>query len=67
MLATGGTACDAIQSLKELGVKNGILIGGIVRKGAFVLPTGSTELAVGDKVIVVTSIKNITDLSQILR
>ncbi len=53
--------------LKKLGVKNGILIGGIVRNGAFVLPTGSTEFAVGDKVIVVTSIKNITDLSQILR
>ena len=63
---SGGFSAIGIP-LKELGVKNGILIGGIVRKGAFVLPTGSTELAVGDKVIVVTSIKNITDLSQILR
>lgn len=53
--------------LKKLGVKSGILIGGIVRDGAFILPTGDTEFSVGDKVIVITAVKQITDLSQILR
>ena len=53
--------------LKKLGVKSGILVGGIVRNGVFILPTGDTELLVGDKVIIVTAVNKITDLSQILR
>jgi trk system potassium uptake protein TrkA len=53
--------------LKKLGVKSGILIGGIVREGSFILPTGETSLKNGDKVIVVTAIKQITELNQILR
>ena len=53
--------------LKKLGVKSGILIGGIVREGSFILPTGETSLQNGDKVIVVTAVKQITELNQILR
>jgi len=54
-------------AIKDLGVKNGILLGGIVRDNQFVLPSGETKLRKGDKVIVVTAIRNITELSQILR
>lgn len=59
------TAIDV--PLKKLGVKSGILIGGIVRDNEFILPTGETVLKNQDKVIVVTAIKQITDLNQILR
>ena len=54
-------------SLKNLGVKSGVLIGGVVRDGEFILPDGETEFLVGDKVIVVTAVKQITELTQILR
>lgn len=53
--------------LKNLGVKRGILIGGIVRGNQFILPSGETTLKNGDKVIVVTAIKQITELTQILK
>ena len=54
-------------AIKDLGVKNGILLGGIVRENQFVLPSGETKLQKGDKVIVVTAVRNITELSQILK
>lgn len=53
--------------LKDLQIKNNILIGGIVRGEEFILPTGNSALLMGDKVIVVTAVKNITELSQILK
>ncbi len=53
--------------LKEISVKKGILIGGIVRGTEFVLPTGESCLKNGDRVIVVTSVKHINELEQILR
>jgi len=53
--------------LKELQIKRNVLIGGIVRGGVFILPDGSSELKVGDKVIVVTAVRQITALGQILR
>ena len=54
-------------SLKDLAIKNNILIGGVVRGEEFILPTGNSELLLGDKVIVVTAVKNITQLTQILK
>ena len=54
-------------NLKDLQIKRNILVGGIVRGDEFVLPTGSSSLEIGDKVIVVTAIKNITELKQILK
>ncbi len=52
--------------IKNMKIKRGILIGGIVRDGKFILPTGDTKFKKGDKVIIVTSLKQITALTQIL-
>ena len=53
--------------LKDLGLKRNILIGGIVRGREYILPDGNSKLLVGDKVIVVTAVSQITQLGQILR
>jgi len=53
--------------LKDLQIKQNILIGGIVRGEEFILPKGDSALLKDDKVIVVTATKNITELNQILR
>ena len=53
--------------LKKLSLKKNILVGGIVRDGEFILPTGDSCLASGDKVIIVTSLKRITDVTEILK
>ncbi len=53
--------------LKELSLKKNVLIGGIVRGKDFILPSGESMLLAGDRVIVVTASKQITDLTQILR
>jgi Trk K+ transport system NAD-binding subunit len=50
-----------------LKIKKGILIGGIVRRGEYVLPTGNTAFEIGDRVIVVASARTITSLKEILR
>ena len=53
--------------LKKLSLRKNVLIGGIVRGGEFILPGGETTMLAGDRVIVVTASKQITDLTQILR
>ena len=53
--------------LKKLSLKKNVLLGGIVRNGEFILPGGDTAMYAGDRVIVVTASKQITDLTQILR
>ncbi len=53
--------------IKNLKIKRGILIGGIVRDGKFILPSGDTKFRRGDRVIVVTALKQITALTQILK
>ena len=53
--------------LKDLHIKDNVLIGGIVRKGEFILPDGRTSLMLQDKVIVLTIDKQITELSQIIK
>lgn len=54
-------------SIKDLKIKKGILIGGIVRRGEYVLPTGNTSFEIGDRVIVVAPTRTITSLKEILR
>jgi len=54
-------------ALKNLSLKKNVLIGGIVRETEFILPSGESMLFAGDRVIVVTASKQITDLTQILR
>lgn len=53
--------------LKDMAIKRGILVGGIVRDKEFILPTGYSTFERGDRVIIVTSVKQITELKQILR
>ena len=53
--------------LKSLKLKNNVLLCGLVRDGEFILPSGDTSLAVHDKVLVVTGVKQVTELDQILK
>ncbi|MBO4472186.1 MAG: Trk system potassium transporter TrkA [Clostridia bacterium] len=53
--------------LKSLKLKNNVLLCGVVRDGEFILPSGETSLAVHDKVLVVTGVKQVTELDQILK
>ncbi len=52
--------------IKKLKVKKDTLIGGIVRNEEFILPTGDTEMKVGDKVIVLSLLGKIKKLSEII-
>lgn len=54
-------------ALKDMKIKKGVLVGGVVRNGEFILPVGDTAFYTGDKVIVVTTEKQINSLEQILR
>lgn len=54
--------------LRELKIRSGILIAGIIRYGKkTVIPTGSDSIEVGDKVIVLSSGHKLSDLKDILR
>lgn len=53
--------------LKNLSIKKGVLIGGIVRGDEFILPSGDSKIRVGDKVIIVTTEKRVTKLSEFLK
>ena len=55
------------KPIKQMQIDKRILIGGIVRDGQFVLPSGDTMFERGDKVIVVSSIKHLKELTQIIR
>lgn len=56
----------ANKSLREIGIKSNILVGGIIRGNEFILPDGESKILVGDKVIVVTAVRSISELTQIL-
>ena len=53
--------------LKDLPIRDNVLIGGIVRDGKFILPDGRTTLKPNDKAIVLTIDKQITELNQIIK
>lgn len=53
--------------LKNLKLKKNTLIGGIVRKGEFIIPNGETSFTCGDKVIIVTQENKIVEVNDILR
>lgn len=53
--------------IKDLKIKKGVLIGGIVRRGDYVLPTGNTTFEKGDRVIVVAPTRTISSLKEILQ
>lgn len=52
--------------LADLTFKQGVLIGAILRHGTYILPRGSDEIHVGDKVIAITNLKGIHDLSELV-
>ena len=53
--------------LKELQLKNNILIAGILRKKRAIIPAGDDVIQIGDKIIIMASGHIITDLSDILK
>ena len=52
--------------LKNLKIKKNVLVGGIVRGEDFILPSGDTEFALSDRVILVSAEKQINELKDIL-
>lgn len=55
------------KPLMALNLKNGLLICGINRNGRIITPTGKDTIEIGDTVIVVTTIKGLTDINDILK
>lgn len=53
--------------LKAINLRKNVLIGGIVRGKEYILPKGDSVLVAGDRVIVVSASKQITELEQILK
>ena len=55
-------------SLKELSIKQGVLVVGIIREGKKALiPNGDDKIQSGDRVIVLSANNRLNDLSEILR
>ena len=53
--------------LKELRLKDNILLGGIIRNRKSILPTGDDVIMTGDRVIVVSADRRLNDLSDIVK
>lgn len=52
--------------LKDLKIKKGVLLCAILRNGSVIIPRGSDAILKGDRVVIATTIKQLTDLSMIL-
>ncbi len=52
--------------LKELSLKKGILVAGIIRGRKATIPFGDDTINIGDRVVVISADKGMTDLSDIL-
>ena len=55
------------MNVSELKIKKDVLVGGIVRDGEYIFPSGDACIHIGDKVIVVTTLKQIGALADIFR
>ena len=55
------------KELKKIKIKHKILIGGIVRDGEFILPSGDSVIKENDRVIVISAEQKIFELNDILR
>lgn len=53
--------------LKNMKIKKQVLIGGVVRGGEFILPTGDTTLELDDKIVVIAPARKINELSDVIR
>ncbi len=53
--------------LKSIGLKNDVLVGGIVRGNEFILPDGNAVIKKDDRVIIFASASKIAELNEILK
>lgn len=53
--------------LKDLKIKRNFLVSGIVRDKEYIVPTGESKFLLGDRVLIITTDKRITDLNQIVK
>ena len=60
-----GSRCIGVP-LKELRIREGILVGSVVRRGNVITPSGSTAIADGDTVIIIIKNEAINELDEIL-
>ncbi|MBQ4611302.1 MAG: Trk system potassium transporter TrkA [Clostridia bacterium] len=61
-----GSRCVGIP-LKDLPIRDNVLIGAIIRGGNCIIPGGNDTIKVGDSVIVVTTINGLEELNKILK
>ena len=55
------------KPLSQLKLKKDVLIAAIIRNGKSIFPTGEDRLAIGDKIVVVTLLQNITHIYDLLK
>lgn len=55
------------QQLSNIKLKDNVLIAAIIRKGRTIYPTGEDILEVGDKIVVITLLKNITKIHDLMK
>ena len=55
------------KKLSELKFAHGVLIAAIIRNGKAIFPTGEDKLAIGDKIVVVTLLQNVTHIYDLLK
>ncbi|MDR1574059.1 MAG: NAD-binding protein, partial [Clostridiales Family XIII bacterium] len=57
----------ADKPISELGLPNGVIIASIHRGGDVIIPTGSTEIEEGDRVLIFCLLSEVSDLEKLLR
>ncbi|MDR0929543.1 MAG: Trk system potassium transporter TrkA [Oscillospiraceae bacterium] len=62
-----GTADYLNRPLKDLPLKDGLLIGCIVRRGATIIPGGNDTIEAGDSVVVITTNRLLNDFNDIFK
>lgn len=55
------------QQLSNIKLKDNVLIAAIIRQGRTIYPTGEDILEVGDKIVVITLLKNITNIYDVMK
>ena len=53
--------------LKELHTRDGVLLCAIIRSGKLIIPRGNDTIEQGDRVVIATTLKQLTDISMILK
>lgn len=63
--SVGGTGRYIGVPLKELKIKEDLLIAGIIKRNKLIIPNGESRIEAGDRVMIVTTNRYFEDLSQI--